>query len=64
MQPGRDPGDVDQQSGYKCLCCAFQVNKTGSMSFLPALTEEAEESSLKSEVRNMIFSLYCRRTDR
>ncbi|XP_044087705.1 nesprin-2 isoform X6 [Neovison vison] len=27
----------------------WKVNKTGSMSFLPALTEEAEESSLKSE---------------
>lgn len=39
----------------EALCCAFQLDRTGAMSFLPAVEEEAEESSLKSEVRNMIF---------
>lgn len=39
----------------EALCCAFQPDRTGAMSFLPAVEEEAEESSLKSEVRNMIF---------
>lgn len=55
-QPGRDSDDVERQSSCKSLCCAFQLNRAGSMSFLPALKEEAEESSLKSEVRKMIFS--------
>ena len=55
-QPNWDPDDVEQQPSRRSLCCAFQLNRTGSVSFLPALEEEAEESSLKSEVRKMIFS--------
>lgn len=41
------------------LCHAFQLTRASSMSFLPVVKEEAEESSVKSEVskKELAFSI-------
>jgi hypothetical protein len=42
---------------HEFLYHVFQLDRRASLSFLPAVKEEAEESSVKSEVSKMIFSL-------
>ncbi|OWK09294.1 SYNE2, partial [Cervus elaphus hippelaphus] len=42
-------GASEESAGAEKDASEWKLNRTGSMSFLPALEEEAEESSLKSE---------------